>query len=428
MSDERAESVDPAVAGSGADASDRLTVPVPLPSTALETAQSVALRAAACVAAEYSNIALLDETRASLRLFHGSFLDPAIADRYTDLALDARAPIAVAVQSGEPVFLPDLASYREHFPEMVPDTLAAGVGGTASLPVFKADGTPLGAIGFAWTDPPPFDVKLKGALEAVALLCTEAVEQAQRYDEEHRVIVELQRRLLDDLPRAQNIEVAARYLPAGGPTSVGGDWYEGLRVDADQIAFVVGDVTGHGITAAADMALVRGMITALLHSGVAVADVFNEVSQVMRQRKAPLLATAALVVLNTATETLTFATAGHPPPIVLDPDGQMRFLDTANGPLIGLAEDFPVAEARTLSDTAPFVRGSTLVIYTDGLVERRDRAFDAGIEQVATHLAGLPALLRPDALIDSLLDALIGDKAPADDIAIVIVEHLSAAP
>src|SRR3954468_19714281 len=122
MSDERAETVGPVLAGSGPDASDRLTVPVQSPATALDTAQSVALRAAACVGAEYSNIALLDETRTSLRLFHGSFLDPAIADRYTDLALDARAPIAVAVHSGKPVFLPDLESYHERFAEMVPDT------------------------------------------------------------------------------------------------------------------------------------------------------------------------------------------------------------------------------------------------------------------------------------------------------------------
>jgi serine phosphatase RsbU (regulator of sigma subunit) len=412
----------------GDEVPDRLTVPLPLPATALETAQSVAQRAAACVGAEYSNIALLDETRASLRLFHGSFLDPAIADRYTEVALDAPAPIAFAVHSREPVFLPDLESYREHFPEMLADTVAAGVRGTASLPVFRIDGTPLGAIGFAWTDPPPFDVKLKSALEAVALLCTEAIEQAQRYDEEHRIIVELQRRLLgDDLPRSASIEVAARYLPAGGET-VGGDWYEGLRVDDDHIAFVVGDVAGHGITAAADMALVRGMITALLHSGVAVADVFSEVSQVMRQRKAPLLATAALVVLDTAADTLQFATAGHPPPVVLDVEGQVRFLDTANGPLIGLDERFRIAEAPTLADTAPFPRGSTLVIYTDGLVERRDRSFDTGIEQLAAHLAHLPAPLAPEALIDSLLDALIGDKAPADDIAVLVVEHLSAAP
>jgi serine phosphatase RsbU (regulator of sigma subunit) len=407
----------------GAEVPDRLPVSPAPPATALDIAQFIALRAAACVGADYSNIALLDPTRTSLRLFHGSFLEPAMADRYTDVAIDAPFPIAVAIRSGNSVFLPDLESYREHFPEILPDTVAAGIRATASLPLYRLDGSPLGAIGFAWADPQTFDVKLRSALEAVALLCTETVEQAQRYDEEHQIIVALQRRMLDDLPQTAGIEIAARYLPAGRSTLVGGDWYEGLRLGEDRIAFVVGDVTGHGVTAAADMALVRGMITALLHSGVAIAEVFSEVSDVLSQRKALLLASAALVVVDAAAETLTFATAGHPPPLILDLDGQVRFLDTANAPLLGLDETFASAQTLT-SDTAPFARGSQLVVFTDGLVERRDRSFDTGMAQMATHLATLPAHIRPEELIDSLLDALLGDRTPADDIAVVVVEHL----
>jgi serine phosphatase RsbU (regulator of sigma subunit) len=407
----------------GTEVPDRLPVSLAPPATALDIAQFIALRAAACVGADYSNIALLDATRASLRLFHGSFLEPAIADRYTDVAIDAPFPIAGAVRSGKSVFLPDLESYREHFPEILPDTVAAGIGATASLPLYRVDGSPLGAIGFAWAEPQTFDVKLRSALEAVALLCTETVEQAQRYDEEHQIIVALQRRMLDDLPQTAGIEIAARYLPAGRSTLVGGDWYEGLRLGEDRIAFVVGDITGHGVTAAADMALVRGMITALLHSGVAIGEVFSEVSDVLSQRKALLLASAALVVVDAAAETLTFATAGHPPPLILDLDGQVRLLDTANGPLLGLDETFASAQVLT-SDTAPFPRGSRLVVFTDGLVERRDRSFDTGLAQMATHLATLPAHIRPEELIDSLLDALLGDKTPADDIAVLVVEHL----
>jgi serine phosphatase RsbU (regulator of sigma subunit) len=407
----------------GTEVPDRLPVSLALPATSLDIAQFIALRAAACVGADYSNIALLDATRSSLRLFHGSFLEPAMADRYTDVPIDAPFPIAVAVRSGTPVFLPDLESYRERFPEILPDTVAARVAATASLPLYRADGSPLGAIGFAWADPQPFDLKLKSALEAVALLCTQTVEQAQRYDEEHQIIVAMQRRMLDDLPQTAGIEIAARYLPAGLSTLVGGDWYEGLRLGEDRIAFVVGDVTGHGVTAAADMALVRGMITALLHSGVPIAEVFSEVSTVLSQRKALLLASAALVVVDAAAETLTFATAGHPPPLILDLEGQVRFLDTANAPLLGLDETFTNAQALT-SDTAPFPRGSQLIVFTDGLVERRDRSFDTGMEQMATHLAALPAHIGPEELIDSLLDALLGDRTPTDDIAVLVVKHL----
>ena len=424
MSDESIDASAPIVAVvAGTEVPDRLTDSLELPATSLDIAQFIALRAAACVGADYSNIALLDEARTSLRLFHSSFLEPAMADRYTDVPIDAPFPIAVAVRSGTSVFLPDLESYREHFPEILADTLAAGVGATASLPLYRADGSPLGAIGFAWTAPQPFDLKLQSALEAVAKLCTETVEQAQRYDEEHQIIVGLQRRMLEDLPQAVGIEIAARYLPAGRSTLVGGDWYEGLRLGEDRIAFVVGDVTGHGVTAAADMALIRGMITALLHSGIAIANVFGEVSAVLSQRKALLLASAALVVVDAGTETLTFATAGHPPPLVLDADGQVRALDTANAPLLGLDEAFTTNKTLT-SDIAPFPYGSQVIVFTDGLVERHDRSFATGMEQMATHLAALPAHLSPEELIDSLLDTLLGDSTPADDIAVLVVEHL----
>ncbi len=424
MSDERSDAVAPIVAVvAGTEVPDRLPVSLELPATSLDISHFIALRASACVGADYSNIALLDAARTSLRLFHGSFLEPAMAHRYTDVPIDAPFPITVAVRTGESVFLPDLDSYREHFPEILPDTIAAGVGATASLPLYRFDGSPLGAIGFAWAKSQPFDLKLKSALEAVALLCTETLEQAQRYDEEHQIIVALQHRMLDDLPQTAGIEIAARYLPAGRTTLVGGDWYEGLRLGEDRIAFVVGDVTGHGVTAAADMALVRGMITALLHSGVAIAEVFSEVSGVLSQRKALLLASATLVVVDAAADTLTFATAGHPPPLILDFDGQVRFLDTANAPLLGLDETFSSPQALT-SDTAPFPHGSQLIVFTDGLVERRDRSFDTGLEQMAAHLAALPAHISPEELIASLLDALLGDRRPADDIAVLVVEHL----
>ena len=239
-----------------------------------------------------------------------------------------------------------------------------------------------------------FDAKLESALNAVADLCTATIERAERYDAEHQLIVELHRSLLGALPTMAGIEISARYIPAGETHSVGGDWYEGLLLDGGRIALVVGDVTGHGVAAAADMALIRGMVTALLHSGVAVADVFGEVSGVLRQRPGLLLATAALAVIDVAAETVTFATAGHPPPVLRLPDGQIRLLDTANAPIIGHAG------TRSVADVTPFPIGSQLVMFTDGLVERRDRPFDVGIAQVAAVLAALSEHVTPDELTD----------------------------
>jgi chemotaxis family two-component system sensor kinase Cph1 len=136
-------------------------------------------------------------------------------------------------------------------------------------------------------------------------------------------------------PRWQGSRPPLDIFPPVGTHSVGGDWYEGLLLDGHRIALVVGDVTGHGVAAAADMALIRGMVTALLHSGVSVASVFSEVSGVLRQRPGLLLATAALAVVDVGAATLTFATAGHPPPVLRLPDGRVQILDNANAPIIG---------------------------------------------------------------------------------------------
>ena len=215
------------------------------------------------------------------------------------------------------------------------------------------------------------------------------------------------------------METSARYLPASQTAAVGGDWYEGILLGDQRLALVVGDVAGHGLAAAADMALLRGMITALLHSGVAVADVFGEVSDVLRQRAGLLLASAALIVVDTDDETLTYATAGHPPPVVQLPSGEIRRLDDANAPMIGLTS------TRRVANTVPFPAGSRLVMFTDGLVERRDRPFDDGIDQIVELLSTLPSLLTPTEVTDAILDSLLAGAAATDDIAVVAIQRVA---
>jgi Stage II sporulation protein E (SpoIIE)/GAF domain len=394
----------------------RLPESLALPASSAQVAQFVALRAAACVGADYANLALLDDAGTSLRLFHHTSLHPDIADRYTDVAIDAGYPIAAAVREGRVVLLTDIEAYRAQFPDIVEDTIAAGIHASASLPLHRSDGSTLGGLGFGWTDVTTFHPKLEAALRAVAVLCVETVERAERYDTDHELVVTMQRRLLGELPSLSGVETSARYLPATTNLAVGGDWYEGLLLGANRMALVVGDVTGHGIAAAADMALIRGMVSALLHSGVAISDVFFELGAVLSQRTGLLLATAALVVADVEHETVTFSTAGHPPPLLRLPDGEIRRLDSAHSPIIG------ISDRRRVADTAPFPKGSTLVMYTDGLVERRDRPVTDGIDLATAQLQGLAGDMTGDALVEALIGELVGDVA-ADDIALLVVRH-----
>ena len=178
-------------------------------------------------------------------------------------------------------------------------------------------------------------------------------------------------------------------------------------------------MTGHGVAAAADMALVRGMITALLHSGVPVAEVFSEVSGVLRQRPGLLLATAALAVVDVSAMTVMFATAGHPPPVLRLPDGHVRILDTANAPIIGIPCDSQHCRYRALP-----ARCSTRHVH-----RRIGGAARPTLRHRRCASGQLPRRNRRsrehDELVELLLGALVGDDDPQDDIAILVIKHLA---
>ena len=197
---------------------------------------------------------------------------------------------------------------------------------------------------------------------------------------------------------------------------IGGDWYEGLFVPPNTLAVVVGDVVGHGLSAAADMALIRGLITALIQDGVAVADVLMRVSRVLQHRPEDVLATAVLVVTDAANGTITYSTAGHPPPVVVQPDGSIMLLDQANAPMLGIGHSQPTPR------TVDFAPGARLIMYTDGLVERRDRPYTAGIKELSHILANHPTRLDRHECIDLLIKRLVGD-AGTDDIAVVVIDN-----
>jgi hypothetical protein len=395
---------------------------LPLPATSAQVAQVVAFRAAACVGADYANLALLDADGASLRLYHDVVTGGAGAARHTDVAIDAPYPVTAAIREDRAVLIDDAAGYRSQFPAAAAEAIASGVEALAALPLYRADGSALGALAFGWSDATAFHPKTEAALRAVAVLCVETVERAERYDADHELVLAMQRRLLGELPTLAGIQTHARYLPAAAALAVGGDWYEGLVLADGRLALVVGDVAGHGVAAAADMALVRGMVSALLHSGVAPRDVFAELSAVLRQRSVLLMATAALVVVDLERETVTFATAGHPPPLLRLPGAAVVRLDSANSPLIG------APDTRRVADTTPFPPGSALVMYTDGLVERRDRPVHDGIGQAAARLAALPVDEPGVEIVDALITELVGDRVAEDDIALLVVQNTRPHP
>ena len=139
----------------------------------------------------------------------------------------------------------------------------------------------------------------------------------------------------------------------------------------------------------------------------------------LTRRPETLLATAAVVLINTAASTLTYGTAGHPPPLLIGPEGTVERLDRAIAPILGIAP----SERR--SEVAPFPPGATLILYTDGLVEGRARPFTEGIDLAVDLLTRQSSGLSPRQYVDVLFDALVGETTDHDDIAVVVVKNVS---
>jgi GAF domain-containing protein/anti-sigma regulatory factor (Ser/Thr protein kinase) len=246
-------------------------------------------------------------------------------------------------------------------------------------------------------------------LQLAADRAAPAIENARLF-EQRRVAEALQRTLLPpELPTIAGLELASRYVPAEG-TGLGGDWYDVFELPESRIAIVVGDVVGHGVAAAAVMAQLRTALRAYAAAGHEPAEVVAAVDQLMWQLGPTAMTTLVYLLLDPVEETLEIVNAGHLPPLVVDPVGEARFMEVQRALPLGTT---PGETYR--SQTISFPAGTGLVLYTDGLVERRDAPLDVGME-------GLRAISAASRDVEQLCtDALarLMPTAPADDVAVV---------
>jgi PAS domain S-box-containing protein len=234
------------------------------------------------------------------------------------------------------------------------------------------------------------------------------------YEREHTIAETLQRSLLPErLPRIEGLEIAARYLPAGRGAAIGGDWYDALERPDGKVALVVGDVVGHGLRAAAVMGQLRNAFRAYGLAEDSPAEVMAKVNRLVMSGEEDAMATVLYLVLDRESREVRFASAGHPPPLVLAGDG-VRFLEGGRAVPIGAIDTGVFREANaTLGPDA------SLLLYTDGLVERRDEP----LEQRLDALAGVADRAEGglEGLCDAVLAGVIGDRMPGDDVALLAV-------
>ncbi|MEU0198959.1 MULTISPECIES: SpoIIE family protein phosphatase [unclassified Streptomyces] len=323
---------------------------------------------------------------------------------------------------------------------------AFGVHSIMTVPL-AARGTTLGVAFFArYRSPGAFrhdDAVLAGELAARAAV---SIDNARRYTRERATAVTLQRSLLPRrLPRQAAVEVASRYLPAGAHAGVGGDWFDVIPLSGARVALVVGDVVGHGLHASATMGRLRTAVRTLADIDLPCDELLTHLDDLVArlnteeergtestapadtpgpapfpgppepagypETSADVGATCLYAVYDPVSRHCCFAGAGHPVPALVSPDGTVELVGLPAAPPLGVG-GLPY-EATEVE----IPEGSLLALYTNGLVENRDRDIDTGVRKLREALA------RPAPSLDALCDTVLADllpRRPADDVALLI--------
>ncbi|MGY1617859.1 SpoIIE family protein phosphatase [Geodermatophilus sp. SYSU D00691] len=382
------------------------------------------------VLGDWAIVSLLDED-GRMRDVGSWHRDPAARGttaRYAQLrlaAVDPAAPIFAALAEGRVMVVPDVPAailpgmapeVRPLFDELAPATAVA-------LPL-TARGRTLGALSvYRGADRPPADGEDIAAAREVADRAALALDNARLYDQQRRLAEGLQRSMLTAPPEPDHAEIVVRYHPAMEAAQVGGDWYDAFLQPDGAAVLVIGDVVGHDTEAAAIMGQLRGLLRGIAYrDGIAPARILTELDRAVHGLEMHALATAAIGRVEQTPEEkaagvtrLRWSNAGHPPPLLRHADGRIELLAADRAELmLGVDHTAPRTES-----VVTFARGSTVLLYTDGLVEGRDLLLDEGIDRLREALAELA-----DRPLAELCDQLIARLRPdglQDDVALVAI-------
>ncbi|MEU8520148.1 SpoIIE family protein phosphatase [Streptomyces sp. NBC_01216] len=357
-------------------------------------------------------------TRGVLRRLAAAFPDPTAPTAHLVAGQTFQIPLGTVyervVADGRPMNL-----YHSDLDTLFPDPrtadlrdyLAERIGSTRLVPMV-ARGKVLGTVTVTRVkEREPFDEQDHVLIDDLVARAALSMDNARMYTGQREAALTLQRSLTNsDLPRVGGLELTGRYLPASHH-DVGGDWFDVIALPEGRTGLVIGDVMGHGIHAAAVMGQLRTAVRTLAREGVPPAQLLRSLDAVVCELGEDEMATCVYAVHDPDSGGVVIARAGHPPPAVATADGAISFLEGSLGTPLGTGG----REFRTQEVLLP--PGSLLVLYTDGLIEARDRDLDQGMYQLARALSDLD---RPLTLLcEGILDALLPGE-PQDDVAVLL--------
>jgi serine phosphatase RsbU (regulator of sigma subunit)/PAS domain-containing protein len=358
--------------------------------------------------------------------WHADPSSRAVLERYAATRLDsmpATSPVARALVGGEPIRTDTQTVLDLLPPGEARDLLAVlAPAGAVVLPL-RGRGRILGLLTLYFLPGTAIEDEDLATAQDVADRAGLALDNARLYSTQQQLAEGLQRSLLTEPPEPDHAEIAVRYVPATEAARVGGDWYDAFMQPGGTTMLVIGDVVGHDTAAAAAMGQLRGLLRGIAtYSDAGPMEVLRGLDASMTTLQTRTLATAAVArfeqtpdELERGVTRMRWANAGHLPPLVINPDGSVAELASWVGDML-LGVD---PETRRSESVVTLDRGSTVLLYTDGLVERRDADLDAGMVRLRDAVMELAH--RPlEQLLDELLERLV-DGHPEDDVALVAV-------
>jgi PAS domain S-box-containing protein len=347
---------------------------------------------------------------------HSGYGLPAI-EVLEGLAIDADSPSAEVLRTRVPLFFSSLPAYLERYPQTREEVAFTGKRAWAFAPL-TVSGRALGSLTISFDQPREVTAEERLLIVSLAALLGQMLDRARLRDAERELASELQRGLLPRaLAQAPELASAARYLPATDGMQVGGDWYDIIRLSADRMGLVIGDVQGHNVHAASTMGQLRNALRAYAAEGHDAVSVVSRSNRLMADTDPDAFATCCYVEIDLRRGRAFVISAGHPPPVVRSASGRTRVLEVAVGLPLGVDPDeIYVAEPVHLFP------GDALVLFTDGLVEDSRTPMDTGLALVAGQVrSGDVADL--EVFADRLMSRQVSAQHRPDDIALLVVRY-----
>lgn len=329
-----------------------------------------------------------------VQFVHGPAMPEAAFEEWSEAPLDAELPINAVLRgdSGR-IELPDAGAVRS-WPLLEPEIERLQMSSLVIEPIRPTNGRPLAALALAWPGPHSMGDLERELLAEIIDAASPAFERAQRTEADRDAAATLQSWLIPpSVPAIDRIEVGTLYRPGTDERSVGGDWYDVVRLSDDVTALIVGDVVGHDLRAAAEMGQVRHVVASQLFASNDPAAALKLTDRYFCGRAIDTMATALVMVLDAVAGSLDLASAGHLPPVIRESGGAAHTVDCGLGAPIGSGLGGYATVRRRLPP------GSLLVAFTDGILERREHPIDESLTQLCSD-------------IDRCLDGLGPEEGP----------------